>query len=120
RITTPVDWTFAKSDDPNGLVVTYTDPKDANRQIIVRAKILPKDARGDANTAKRDALLERMIDGERKMTPFKPTGPSPDEQPATVGTKDPPLRAIGAKAVRGEVTLAVVTRYFVVADVLVS
>jgi hypothetical protein len=120
RITTPVDWMLAKSDEPNGLIVTYTDPKDANRQIIVRGKVLPRDARGDANTAKRDALLARMIDGERKMPPFKPTGPSPDEQPATVGTKDPPLRAIGAKAVRGEVTLAVVTRYFVVADVLVS
>ena len=120
RITTPVDWTLARSDDPNGLVVTYTDPKDANRQIIVRAKILPKDARGDANTAKRDALLERMIDGERKTPPFKMSGPSPQEQPATVGTREQPLRAIGAKAVRGEVTLDVVTRYFVVADLMVS
>jgi hypothetical protein len=120
RITTPVDWTLLKSDEPNGLVVSYSDPKDANRQILVRAKILPKDARGDANTAKRDALLERMIDGERKLPPFKASGPSPEERPATVGTKDPPLRAFAAKAARGEQALDVVTRYFVFADLLVS
>jgi hypothetical protein len=120
RITTPVDWTMTKGDEPNGLVVSYSDPKDGNRQIIVRARILPKDARGEANTAKRDALLERMIDAERRLPPFKLSGASPDEHPATVGGKAPPLRALAAKATRGEVTLDVVTRYFVVADLLVS
>jgi hypothetical protein len=116
RITSPVDWQMQKTDEPNGLVVTYTDPKDGNRQIIVRARIIPKDARTDET--KRSALLDKMVDAERRTTPFKATGATPTEHPETVPGE--PLRAIGATVQRGEQPLKVVTRYFVVADVMVS
>jgi hypothetical protein len=116
RMTAPVDWTETKTDQPNGLVATYTDPKDALRQIIVRCQVVPKNALND--DAKRDALVTRMIDAERRLPPFKPGAAPTGEQPATVtGTY---LRALAATAARPEQPLKVVTRYFIIKDVLVS
>jgi hypothetical protein len=114
KITTPIDWKFTKFDQPNGPVVTYTDPKDASHEIIVRARIMPKDARTDP--AKRDALITRMIDDERRQPPLSPSNAG-DEQPASDSTS---LRRTRVLARRENDKIVVDTRYVTVADILVS
>jgi hypothetical protein len=119
KVTTPLDWKVSKTDEPNGLVGTFTDPKDPLRQIIVRARVIPKDARTD--DAKREAFLAKTIDAERKLPPLKGDA-AEAEHPATapVPTGMTYLRHLRSTAAKGEQKLAVDTRYFVVADVLVS
>jgi hypothetical protein len=127
KMVLPVDWKEQKSDQANGLVTILTDPKDGGRQIIVRARIIPKDAR--AYTAKRDALLERMVDEERRTTPF--AAGAADAKGAggaggagageTAGEMAGEISGGILKAIkRVKDGLSVETRYFVVGDVMVS
>lgn len=117
----PLDWREQKTDQANGLVATYTDPKDPSRQMVLRCRVMPKDAREPG--PKRDALLGRMIDDERRHPPL--TGASADAE--EVITTDPPkylkhLRTSatsGAGGAGGE-PLRVETRYVAVGDVMVS
>jgi hypothetical protein len=113
KIISPVDWTEKKSDQANGLVVTYHDPKDLLRQLIVRSRVLPTDAR--ENGPRRDAILDRMIDEERRQPPF--ATPPKEEQTLDAGKN---LRQIRTVLARPEFNLRVETRYFVVGESLVS
>jgi hypothetical protein len=115
KITPPIDWKLAKSDQPNGLVATYTTAESKDRQIIVRARIIPKDARED--TVKRDNFLDRMTDEERRTAPFSASAKPGQEQ---AGSDEKSLRRVQTTLQRGEAALSVITRYFVVGDVLVS
>jgi hypothetical protein len=117
KITPPVDWKTTKVDQANGAVATYTSPESADRQILVRCRVLPKDAREDA--AKRDALLDRMVDDERRTIPFS-AGVKPGEE-QVVGGGEKVLRQLQTTLDRaGGQKLKVTTRYLVVGDVLVS
>ncbi len=113
KIVSPIDWEEVKADQPNGLVVTYNDPKDPMRKIIVRARVLPKEAR----TAGPQQMthLDRMVDAERRETPF--TSPPPEEQVISSGDYPRQLRVILPGA---ETNLAVETRYLAVGESLVS
>ncbi len=115
KITPPVDWKEHKNDQPNGLVAAFTDPQDPSAKIIVRARVLPLPARSDG--AKRDQLLDRMIDTERTTTPYDRNAPSRSDQVKS----DPKLlkRVTGAITDQGR-RLDVQTRYFVVGDCLIS
>jgi hypothetical protein len=115
RLTTPVDWKLTRQDQPNGPTATYTDPQDPNRQILVRSRILPKEAREDAT--KRDAVLQRMVAQERTLPPLKPGSPAPEEGGTGKGEY---LKQVRTAASRGEQKLTVETRYLVVGDVLLS
>jgi hypothetical protein len=120
KIRPPVDWKQQKADEPNAHVVTYTDPDQPGRQLIVRARVVPKAALADP--AKRDAFLMKMIDDERRTAPFnhntKPAGE--DQQLATTGPREY-LRHVRSDAIaEGGAKLRVQTRYFVVNDVMVS
>jgi hypothetical protein len=115
KITPPVDWKELKSDQPNGLVSTLTDARKATSKMIVRARILPKDARTD--TAKRDALVEKMVDDERQTTPYSKTAKS-DGDKASADSKF--LKRVVGTAVESGKPVAVQTRYFVIGDVIVS
>jgi hypothetical protein len=120
KIRPPIDWKESKSDVPNGLVVVYADPKDSTRQLIVRARVMPKDARQDA--ARRDALIDRMIDDERRTAPFDHAKQVGDDQPVPGGAAREYFRQVRADAqVEGGPKLRVQTRYLMVQpDVLVS
>ena len=115
KIVPPVDWKEQKTDQANGLAATYTDPAKPAARIIVRSRVLPKDARTD--TAKRDALLERMIDDERGTRPFTRENVSEDEK---TDSDDKNLKRITCSIVADGKRLLVQTRYFVVADVIAS
>ena len=128
RMTTPVDWKLTKVDQPNGTTATYADPADANRQIIVRSRIVPKGATKDDPT-KRDAVLERMVREDRAQPPLKAASPraagpaaavapAPAEEAGTgKGQYLKQVRTIGS---RGEQKLIVETRYLAAGDVLLS
>lgn len=116
KIRTPVDWKETRSDQPNGLVVTYDDPRQPARQLIVRARVLPKDAREAG--AKRDTLVDKAIDAERRLPPFNDAKPDGAEE--VVPADETYLRRVRQHATAGSQKLRVETRYFVVADVLVS
>ena len=120
KIKPPVDWKEEKSDIANGLVVTYTDPKQPARQMIVRARVIPTVARKDP--AKRDALVDKMVDEERRTPPFSnTTKPAGDEQVISGGAPREYVRHVRSDAViEGGGKVRVQTRYFVVNDVLVS
>ena len=120
KIKPPVDWKQVKTDEPNALVVTYTDPEQPQRQLIVRARVVPKAALADP--AKRDAFLVRMIDDERRTAPFSNnTKPAGEDQQLPVGGPREYLRHVRTDALaEGGVKLRVQTRYFVVNDVMVS
>ena len=113
KVIIPADWKEARTDQPNGLVATYTHPKDPLRQIIVRARIIPRDAR---NGPKQDALLEKMVDEERALPPL--TKDSADQEEKLDPGKS--LRRIRTFGKRGDQDVAVETRYLVVGDILVS
>ncbi len=115
KITPPVDWKELKTDQPNGLISTLTDAKKVSSRIIVRARILPKDARTD--TGKRDALLEKMVDDERQSMPYSKTAPSEGDKTAA---KDKFLKRVVGTAMESGKKLSVQTRYLVVGDVIVS
>lgn len=115
RLTTPIDWKLIKQDQPNGLTVTYVDPKNESRRIIVRSRVLPLAARTDS--AKREVILNRMIEHGWTQPPLthKPAGGG---QPGT--GKGNYLRQIRTTAGQGQTKLAVETRYMVVGDVILS
>lgn len=115
RLTTPVDWKLSKLDQPNGPTVTYSDPKDPNRRIYVRSRILPKDARTDAS--KRDVILNRMIEQGWEQPPLT-RKPADAGQPGT--GKGDYLRQIRTTVSQGEQKLLVETRYLVIGDVILS
>lgn len=120
KIKPPIDWNEQKADVPNGVVVTYTDPSQPARQLIVRARVIPKAALNDP--AKRDLLVETMIDNERRTPPFDRAKPAGDDQLVSGGAAREYVRQvrIDAQADGGGDKLRVQTRYFVVNDVLVS
>ena len=118
RLIVPLDWKEQKPDNANGLVATLTDPKDASKQLIVRARVIPKDARTD--TTKRDALLGRMIDEERKLPPLTLADAKNEQPGAGSGGGVTYLRQIRTPAQKNGQAIRVETRYFVVGDVLVS
>jgi hypothetical protein len=116
KIRTPVDWKETKTDAPNGLVVTYADPKKPERQLIVRARVLPKDARVPG--AKRELMVDKMIDDERRQPPMKDVKTLGAEEIAPADDKY--LRRVSVPVQAVSLKLRVETRYFVVGDVLVS
>jgi hypothetical protein len=120
KIRPPVDWTEQKADDPNGLVVTYADPDQPLRQLIVRARVVPKAALADP--AKGDAFLVKMIDDERRTAPFNNnTKPAGEDQQLPGGGPREYVRYVRIDALaEGGQKLRVQTRYFVVKDVMVS
>jgi hypothetical protein len=108
----PLDWKDTRTDNPNGLVATYTHPKDPATQILVSARIIPKAARAD--DAKKKAFLDKMVDAERVLPSRLAIQKSAEED--VPGTKF--LRHIRfALKTDG---MRVDTRYLVVGDVLVS
>lgn len=115
RAVVPLDWREAKIDQPNGLVARYTDPDRPPRQIIVRVRLLPKDAQTDP--ARRDGLVQLMVDQERHLPPLSISSPAV-EQPA-IGSGNN-LRQTRFTVKSDGQTLRVDTRYLVVGSVLVS
>ena len=121
KIRPPVDWKEARTDAPNGLVVIYSDPKQPARQLIVRARVVPKAAIDEPT--KRNAFIDRMVDDERRTTPFsnavKPIG---EDQLIQGGAPREYLRQVrtDAQSQGGGEKLRVQTRYFIVNDVMVS
>lgn len=116
KITPPVDWKEQKTDRPNDLVATYTFASKPTARIIIRAKILPKDARTDET--RRNLILDKMIDDERQTTPYSKTSISQGDQPKP---DDKSLRRIvGTATEAAGKTVQVDTRYGVVADLIVS
>ncbi len=67
QITAPLDWKEEKHDKPNGLTAIYHDPSDTEQSIVVKSRILPRDAKDDA--AKRDAIITQMLDADRSGEP---------------------------------------------------
>jgi hypothetical protein len=118
KLTPPVDWKEQKRDQPNGIVATYTDERNANNKTIIRAKIVPKPTAADP--AKRQAFLDKMIDDERQTEPFSKTALSADESPAPPATDEKSLRKIKSTADANGQKLTVISRYIPVGDVLVS
>ncbi|MEA2709791.1 MAG: hypothetical protein QOF78_2392 [Phycisphaerales bacterium] len=119
KLKPPIDWKEAKTDAANGLVVTYTDPKQPTRQLIVRARVIPKDARDDP--ARRDAFIDKMIDDERRTAPLDGAKPIGDDQPVAGGAPREYLRHVRSDVQpEGGLKLRVQTRYFMVNDVVVS
>jgi hypothetical protein len=117
RILPPVDWRVQKPDNANGTAAVFSDPADPIRQIIVRTRVIPKNARQDEG--KRDLLLDRMIDEDRRQPPLggyrrRPSHAEQQEPDAKF------LRRIRSDADRDKQMLRVDTRYLVVGDVLVS
>ena len=120
KIRPPVDWKETRTDAPNGLVVTYSDPKQPARQLIVRARVIPKVAIEDQT--KRNAFIDRMVDDERRTPPFSNTiKPIGEDQIIPGGAPREYLRQVrtDAQSERGE-KLRVQTRYFIVNDEMVS
>jgi hypothetical protein len=109
RAIVPLDWKDTKTDNANGLVATYTDAKDPSRQIILSARIIPKAAQTDV--AKRQALLDKMIDQERNAI-------KPSREEEISGTKY--LRQIRYTHSDASVTERSDVRYLIVGDMLVS
>ena len=120
KIRPPVDWKETKSDVPNALVTTYLDPKQPSRQLIIRARVIPRAATADPT--KRDAFIAKMIDDERHTAPFSNnTKPLGDDQVVAGGSPREYLRQVRTDAtIEGGGKLRVQTRYFTVNDVMVS
>jgi hypothetical protein len=119
KIKPPIDWKETKTDAVNGLVVTYSDPKPPARQIIVRARVIPKATLDDP--AKRETFIDKMVDDERRTPPFSNTAKPGEEQLISGGAPREYLRHVRTdSAAEGGAKLRVQTRYFVVNDVLVS
>lgn len=120
KLKPPIDWKETRTDAPNGLVVTYSDPKQAPRELIVRARVVPK-AVAD-NPEKRSAFLDKMVDDERRTAPFdhaKAVGE--DQVVQSGGGPREYVRQLRSDAqVEGGAKLRVQTRYFTVNDVMVS
>ncbi|MGB7156984.1 MAG: hypothetical protein WBD40_02890, partial [Tepidisphaeraceae bacterium] len=85
RLTVPTDWIEQRSDDPNGVVATYTSPDRGNgddgggdgARIVVRAKVIPRAARDDAR--RKEILVDELVDAERNA-PIVPGAGKPREE----------------------------------------
>lgn len=115
KITTPVDWKVVKTDQPNGLVATYTDPSDATRQIIVRSRVLPKDARTDET--KREGIVTKAVDDDRRQPPLAGLAIPATEETVNDTTV---LRRIRTTFTRDDKPMLADTRYLAIGDVLLS
>jgi hypothetical protein len=115
KIVPPVDWKENKIDKQNDVVAVYVDDAKPSSKIIVRARVMPKDAR--VAGPKQDALVAKMIDDERLTAPFSKTSPSPGEQPES---DDKALKRVKAIGTAEGKPVAVDTRYFIVGDSMIS
>lgn len=63
RLFPPAEWVEKKIDDPNGIVATYTEPRDGGARMEVRSRIVPKKIRGDdgASIAQRQQVIDEML-----------------------------------------------------------
>ncbi len=114
RAVVPLDWTDQKTDLANGLVATYIDPKDASRQIILGARIIPKAARDDKEKMK--LLIATMVDQERKLPAgLSAQGAQPEDVAGTTYLRQTRMNLAGRDG-----PVRIDTRYLVVGDVLVS
>ncbi|MBA2706746.1 MAG: hypothetical protein H0U59_02935 [Gemmatimonadaceae bacterium] len=115
KIVPPVDWKETKVDQANGVIATYGDPRKAISKIIVRSRVIPRDARTPG--PKQETFLAKAIDDQRLTEPFSTASTSRDE------TQESDPRTLKRIKATGEVQgkpAAVDTRYFIVSDVLVS
>jgi hypothetical protein len=69
KMTPPLDWKMEKSDAPNGLTAMFKSEADPQLQIIVKSKIVPKDAQQSEQRQKN--LIAQMIDADRSSPPIK-------------------------------------------------
>jgi len=118
RAVVPLDWTDQKTDQPNGLVATYSDPKDRSRQIILGARIIPKAALDDKEKLK--TLVATMVDQERKLpaqlsTPLATQTPQEEDVAGTTYLRQTRMNLAGRDG-----PARIETRYLAVGDVLVS
>jgi hypothetical protein len=63
RMTIPPDWVEQRSDDPNGVVATFTNPQLPGALLVVRAKTIPRDARGNADVQRNS--VDMLVDDYR-------------------------------------------------------
>jgi hypothetical protein len=115
KIVPPVDWKEMKVDKPNDVTVTYVDERNPGSKIIVRSRVMPKDARTPG--AKQEALVAKMIDDERLTAPFTAKATSRDEQ---VQADDKALKRFKSAGTVDAKPVTVDTRYFILRDTLIS
>ena len=115
KIVPPVDWKETKIDKPNDVTVIYVDERNPGSKIIVRSRVMPKDARTPG--PKQEALLAKMIDDERLTAPFTANTPSGDEQ---VQPDDKAMKRVKSAGTPDQKPVAVDTRYFIIRDTLIS
>ena len=63
RFTIPPGWVEERKDDPNGVVATYTNAAYPGARMVVRSRVIPKDAKFNAQV--RDHTLDQLVDDYR-------------------------------------------------------
>ena len=63
RLTVPPDWVEQRTDDPNGVVATYTNPSVPGARLVVRSRIIPKNARRDPQV--QENAIDQLVDDFR-------------------------------------------------------
>ncbi len=118
KLFVPPDWKEQRTDNPNGVVATWREPENGPSRIVLKSRVLPKEARGDANSEKRDALLDELAKADDTVPPIAGLT-SKGEPEASTGDGNVAKKIRRAYEQDGKVWLAE-SRYFVVGDVVLS
>jgi hypothetical protein len=63
RFTVPPGWVEERKDEPNGVVAIYTNATYPGARLVVRSRIIPKDAK--RNTQVQEHTLDQLVDDYR-------------------------------------------------------
>lgn len=89
RVFVPADWKEQRTDNPNGNVAVFSEPDTGPARIVIKSRVLPKEARTDAG--KRDARIAELEKSDATVPPaprLKPVG-----EAVSAGATAPVLRA---------------------------
>jgi hypothetical protein len=70
KVFVPPEWKEQRSDNPNDVVATWSEPRGGLARIVLKARVVPRDARAPDAGAQRDALLSEMIRADEAAPPI--------------------------------------------------
>lgn len=69
KVFVPPDWKEQRTDNPNATVAVWREPNNGAARIVLKSRVLPKEAR-EGDLQKRDARLEELLKSDSKLPPI--------------------------------------------------
>jgi hypothetical protein len=118
KVFVPPEWKEQRSDNPNDVVATWSEPRGGSVRIVLKARVVPRDARAPDAGGQRDALLAEMIQADETAPPV--SGLTASGAPEASPGEQPGSQQVTRHSEQGDKKWLAESRYLVVGDAALS